>query len=334
MPTPGFVPFVSTSLDGNRRILVTDYLGARQPPITPALEVSFEYILEVGESVGTLSILFGDSGENVTLVPFGLPPARTVDETVSSLCDAAIGDWLDKNDTSAVAPTNGVAHAIACSPELLEDWAARSRADERTVFDYMRWKAYAARYFEQDYAAFGRGDLIRLHVSMQRLRDVAERGQHRYWDTAFMSAGSDSLALRPLSGLAEMQGGAPEDRIPAPTQVHQYLIQNSQIGAVGANAQANNVSLAQRWEESTTINLPTLATELDQLRDRLRQNATEHAHFLALADVSSAAQAAHAGDKTQTLSYLAKSGKWVLDTATKVAVPIVTELLKNTMGLS
>ena len=81
----------------------------------------------------------------------------------------------------------------------------------------------------------------------------------------------------------------------------------------------------------TSAQLEQLRVELARLRAQLRQEATEPEHDLAVADVARAEQAAKENKPDEARSALARAGKWVLDIATRIGVPLATEILKKSI---
>lgn len=102
-----------------------------------------------------------------------------------------------------------------------------------------------------------------------------------------------------------------------------------QTGAVGAVAHAHHMTFNQIWNENRNeINLPALAAELLKLRLKLRDEATETEHYSSMGEIASAESCAKKGDGPGALEYLSKAGKWALDIAEKIGVPVATEALK------
>jgi hypothetical protein len=111
-----------------------------------------------------------------------------------------------------------------------------------------------------------------------------------------------------------------------------YNISGGQIGAVGPNAHAHDMTFNQIWNQSgQNIDLPTLATQLETLRGALRKEASEPEHDEALGAVAAAQKAAKEENGPKVLEYLSTAGKWTLDIATKIGVPIAIEALKRAM---
>lgn len=112
----------------------------------------------------------------------------------------------------------------------------------------------------------------------------------------------------------------------------QYLA--GQVGAQGPHAQASNVNFVQLWQACNFApDLPRLADELAKLRAQMRQSATDPNQDVATAAVAQAEIAAREENGPKMLEWLAKSGQWAFDTATKIGVGFATAALKTALGL-
>ncbi len=90
----------------------------------------------------------------------------------------------------------------------------------------------------------------------------------------------------------------------------------------------------QLWNESgDKIDLYLLTKELAELRLKLKEKALEPEHDISIGAIASAESYAKEGNGPKTIEHLSKAGKWALDTATKIGVPIATEALKTALGL-
>ena len=102
-----------------------------------------------------------------------------------------------------------------------------------------------------------------------------------------------------------------------------------QVGAMGPGAHAHDITFNQIWNENKDdIDLQALAFELSKLRLKLKEEASEPEHDSSIGAIASAESYAKKGDGPKVLEYLSKAGKWALDTATKIGVPVATEALK------
>ncbi|KAB2946425.1 COR domain-containing protein [Candidatus Methanoperedens sp. BLZ2] len=107
-----------------------------------------------------------------------------------------------------------------------------------------------------------------------------------------------------------------------------------QVGAQGPGAHAHDITFNQIWNENKDdIDLLALAMELNDLRLRLKKEATKPEHDIFIGAITSAEGFAREKNGPKTLEYLSKAGKWTLDIATKIGVPVATEALKKALGL-
>ncbi len=107
-----------------------------------------------------------------------------------------------------------------------------------------------------------------------------------------------------------------------------------QVGAQGPKAHAHDVTFNQIWNQvDDRINLSELAEELAELRLKLKKDAIEPEHDISIGAIASAESSAKKGNGPETLEFLSKAGKWALDVATKIGVPVATEALKTALGL-
>jgi hypothetical protein len=109
---------------------------------------------------------------------------------------------------------------------------------------------------------------------------------------------------------------------------------HGQAVGVGRNVNIGNINFNQVWDQSrSTIDLGKLADDLGRLREAMLKESTSPEHFAAVGAVASAEVEARKKQGPAALEYLSKAGKWALDVATKIGVPIVIEALKKTVGI-
>lgn len=109
---------------------------------------------------------------------------------------------------------------------------------------------------------------------------------------------------------------------------------SGQAGAVGPRALTHNMSFNQivaQFEES--VDLSELAEELSRLRQAMSQEAKETEQYISLGDVAKAEQAAKGKDASKVVESLKSAGKWAFDVSTKIGVSLVSEALKQSMGI-
>jgi hypothetical protein len=112
--------------------------------------------------------------------------------------------------------------------------------------------------------------------------------------------------------------------------IHNYMgnVYNvNQAIAVGDNAQVNNSSFVNQTETNQ------LNKELQQLIDAIKKEPTSSEKVNSIVQLSEAKEELAKGDKPKFLDALSKSGKWVLDVATKVGTSLLTEYIKHSQGL-
>ena len=114
----------------------------------------------------------------------------------------------------------------------------------------------------------------------------------------------------------------------------QFHVSGGQIGAIGPGAHAHDINFNQQWNElGSEINLRELEPELAQVREAMKNEATENEHYQALAEVSSAEEAARSDDGPKVLEHLRSAGTWALDAATKTGSKLAVEAIKHSMGM-
>jgi hypothetical protein len=109
---------------------------------------------------------------------------------------------------------------------------------------------------------------------------------------------------------------------------------SGQVGAVGPNSRAENITFTQNWNQlSGSIDLPKLAEELASLQAAMKEKATEPEQYVALAEISKAAKEAKEGNGSKVMEYLNAAGNWAWETANELGTTIAAEVLKKALGL-
>lgn len=107
-----------------------------------------------------------------------------------------------------------------------------------------------------------------------------------------------------------------------------------QAGAVGPNAHAHDMTFTQIGSQiEKSIDLSQLADELSKLRQAMKAEATDAEHDIAVSDIAKAEQAAKTKDSSKLAEYLQSAGKWTLEIASKIGVPLAIEALKKATGM-
>lgn len=107
-----------------------------------------------------------------------------------------------------------------------------------------------------------------------------------------------------------------------------------QVGAMGPNAHAHDMSFNQLWnEEGPKINLRELGRELVELRTAMRKVAKTTKHDIAVAEIAAAEQFTLKGAGPAAFSHLRNSGRWALTIARRhhldVAASVIASSLKR-----
>ncbi|GGE39521.1 hypothetical protein GCM10011360_28980 [Primorskyibacter flagellatus] len=107
-----------------------------------------------------------------------------------------------------------------------------------------------------------------------------------------------------------------------------------QVGAMGPNASATGNTFQQIWQENEgSLDLTSLASELETLRKALRSEATELEHDVAIGEIAAAQAAAASGDGPKALEHLRNAGNWALDIASKIGTGVATAAIKSGLGI-
>ena len=114
---------------------------------------------------------------------------------------------------------------------------------------------------------------------------------------------------------------------------NKYNITGGQQGAVGDNASVQQITFNQLVSTMDEQTLAILATELPVLKAELEKRVKAPEHQAAAIALGEAETAARSKDASKTLSCLGKAGKWALEVAKTIAVPIATKYLESSLGL-
>jgi hypothetical protein len=116
------------------------------------------------------------------------------------------------------------------------------------------------------------------------------------------------------------------------TMGDQYNI--NQAGAVGPNSTASNNTFNQlnnSLPENTDYE--KLTTELFELRQSLLPKAKLPEHYIAIGELTKAEEASRSKDGNTVIKSLVAAGKWVLDAAKDIGTDVLTEVIKNQIGV-
>jgi hypothetical protein len=180
-----------------------------------------------------------------------------------------------------------------------------------------------------------RGCLERFFTSLlsgkQRLSDLALADELEPLITSHEDLPSNLWHMQPRPALFEdvsrLLGGGKETIMGDKYEIH------GQAAGVGRNVKIHTVNFNQIWNESgSSLNLAKLADDLARLRDAMAKESTSAEQFAAVGNVASAEVEARKEQGPTTLEYLSKAGRWALDVATKIGVPVAIEALKKAVG--
>src|SRR5262249_53573532 len=101
-----------------------------------------------------------------------------------------------------------------------------------------------------------------------------------------------------------------------------------------ANAQAEDLTYYEIGSQiDNSMDLSQLADELLKLCQIMSGEAEETSHYVAVAEIAKAEAAARQSDSSKVVESLRSAGKWALDVATKIGVPLATEAIKQSTGM-
>ena len=117
-----------------------------------------------------------------------------------------------------------------------------------------------------------------------------------------------------------------------------YHVNAEQIGNVGPDGTVTGNTFSQMWSQTeNSVDLPTLAKELEQLQARMQGMACEPGQLAAVGEVAYAVQEAKSGNGPKVMEHLSnaasKAGEWISGVAKDIVVPVATEALKNVLPL-
>jgi NTP pyrophosphatase (non-canonical NTP hydrolase) len=106
------------------------------------------------------------------------------------------------------------------------------------------------------------------------------------------------------------------------------------VGAQGAAAHAIDPKFESLWQQnSNSINIDQLASQLAQLHASLESLPPAQANAAAIVYIAEAEAAAIEGKGAKAMAALSKTGKWAFDMATKIGTDIAAAALKSSLGL-
>lgn len=111
-----------------------------------------------------------------------------------------------------------------------------------------------------------------------------------------------------------------------------YDNRNNQVGVQGPGAKAENIT-QQADHRQVPVNLTALADELDNLRQKMAEEARSAADYHAVAEIQAAIEATSAKDEPSIRQHLANAGQWALDVAKSIGTELAVAALKHALGI-
>lgn len=104
-------------------------------------------------------------------------------------------------------------------------------------------------------------------------------------------------------------------------------------GIVAPHSKIENLNFTQIGKSiEESVDLSKLADELSELRQAMKKEAVEAEQDIAVSEVAKAEQAAKAKNASKVAEHLKAAGKWALDVAIKISMPVAIEALKKSLG--
>jgi hypothetical protein len=106
-------------------------------------------------------------------------------------------------------------------------------------------------------------------------------------------------------------------------------IEGSVVVGGSVNGSINNIR-SDAWEKMD-IDRSQLIEELSKLRTEMSRRAKNADEYIAVGEVAKAEKAAEGKNLSAILKHLKAAGKWVLDVAQEIGVPIAIEFAKQAL---
>jgi hypothetical protein len=113
-------------------------------------------------------------------------------------------------------------------------------------------------------------------------------------------------------------------------------IQGDGNAVAGGDVQGNTISVdkSASLQAIQGLDLGQLARQLADLKNKLKDGAKTPEQFASLAAVAEGEQSARDGNERGVVEALKKAGKWALDVATKIGVPIAVKAIVASLGIA
>lgn len=131
------------------------------------------------------------------------------------------------------------------------------------------------------------------------------------------------------------QSGAPffQDVIIGQEVIMGNKFEAGQAGAMGPDAHAHDMTFNQIWNQTRdSIDLPTLALQLNSLRSEMAKTATSAEELAEVGAVASAELHAGKGEGGAALAALSKTGKWAVSVAEQIGVGVAAAAISTACG--
>jgi hypothetical protein len=172
----------------------------------------------------------------------------------------------------------------------------------------------------------------------ENMESVLE-AEFKLFEEDFLDLTDQEAVDRYAEALIELRGSYDED---TRSHVQEFVMGDKYVASgqaiQGPNAHVHDVQFQQVWnafssEAATEDQLAGLASELEQLRQHLRGQASTREEDAAIAEIGAAATAAEDGDGPKAMGHLAKLGTWALGAATAIGTTVAAAAIKAATGL-
>lgn len=155
-----------------------------------------------------------------------------------------------------------------------------------------------------------------LAVGYQHLLRLEAAQKESYWPEEAMHEYSVSMLLDGIETLAQ------RDKLRESLQIEH-------VGTLVISEGQTTIDNRKQLVQIAVGDLPKLAEELAELRQKLASRASEPKHFHQLAKISEVEKAAEAGDAPKTARGLKRIGKWAYSEAKEITTGILASTLTN-----
>jgi len=112
------------------------------------------------------------------------------------------------------------------------------------------------------------------------------------------------------------------------------IINYGQVAAIGRNASGAINFYQQQWQQiENSVDLETLVTQLEQLRQELQRNATSRDDFKQLGLIAEAEEYAEKHDGGKVLEALSKTGRALFQLAEKIGAEVAAKVILKSLKI-